>query len=779
MVRAGLEPSDVRYVSASEVQVRIPQFPQYDITRPETIVLTIPAACMRNNPTAIENAASFELHAARGEAELSGSVLGAISEAELRSGLSEAALARGLNGENASLALEIQLVHDTFTPWSQCEGGVQNVTELVALPLPPSWCWPPAPAPPGWALPPSPPPLAPECAEQQYDGWNRVLASVPCSGVRRLSERRMRLEVPASAAYDIDASETISVTLRAGALTSHQPTTAAITFSVAPTAGSARLSGTLLSMDESGMRAGGGTLTISVEGDSWKPALGEELRMEILSGLASMQLEAHGWTNEVRGALRPEHLELLGPEAVRITLPPSAAYNLVLAETVAVQIPAAALISGRPLDAETRIELAAVTGRAVFSGYTEYDSTEAALRWGTASRWSEEANALLTEPLTLTVTLLEEEWAPEVGSDSAVSAALLASLTSAQAEPAGWNAVVRPALSHAHLLRLSDTVLQLTLPQRANYGISAAETLQVTFPPQALRSNQSLMAPPLAIEASRGVAVASGEFLQALHEEALSSRELTLELTLLSDAWVPLLEQKFAHKLIEGLTAASSQPSGWNRAVQPTLFPRHVTRVDDRTVRIALPATPAYDIYMPETVEVRIPGGALVSNRPLTVEPGLRILPTPGAVRFASGSLLESCNEAALQSAEERTLHLELVNDTWTDAIVEHDLGEGSSSQLSRGLRSSSLRAAHLGTSNYGHATGWDAVVRPALRHTNWHVDEAAAEAAAAAFAADPNSTGVYVAPRPTVAVLTLPQVRVRVRVRVRLANHNHPNPSP
>ena len=40
MVRAGLEPSDVRYVSASEVHVRIPQFPQYDITRPETIVLT-------------------------------------------------------------------------------------------------------------------------------------------------------------------------------------------------------------------------------------------------------------------------------------------------------------------------------------------------------------------------------------------------------------------------------------------------------------------------------------------------------------------------------------------------------------------------------------------------------------------------------------------------------------------------------------------------------------------------------------------------------------------
>ena len=313
-----------------------------------------------------------------------------------------------------------------------------------------------------------------------------------------------------------------------------------------------------------------------------------------------------------------------------------------------------------------------------------------------------------------------------MGSDSAVSAALLASLTSAQAEPAGWNAVVRPALSHAHLLRLSDTVLQLTLPQRANYGISAAETPQVTFPPQALRSNQSLMAPP---SPSRRAAAwrSSGSSCRRCTRSASSASSPSSSRCLATLG--ALLEQKFAHKLIEGLTAASSQPSGWNRAAADVLFPRHVTRVDDRTVRIALPATPAYDIYMPETVEVRIPGGALVSNRPLTVEPGLRILPTPGAVRFASGSLLESCNEAALQSAEERTLHLELVNDTWTDAIVEHDLGEGSSSQLSRGLRSLSLRAAHLGASNYGHATGWDAVVRPALRHTNWHVpvDEAAA----------------------------------------------------
>ena len=474
-------------------------------------------------------------------------------------------------------------------------------------------------------MPPSPPPLAPECAEQQYDGWNRVLASVPCSGVRRLSERRMRLEVPASAAYDIDASETISVTLRAGALTSHQPTTAAITFSVAPTAGSARLSGTLLSMDESGMRAGGGTLTISVEGDSWKPALGEELRMEILSGLASMQLEAHGWTNEVRGALRPEHLELLGPEAVRITLPPSAAYNLVLAETVAVQIPAAALISGRPLDAETRIELAAVTGRAVFSGYTEYDSTEAALRWGTASRWSEEANALLTEPLTLTVTLLEEEWAPEVGSDSAVSAALLASLTSAQAEPAGWNAVVQPTIG----LELRDvTTARYSLPAAPEYSIREPETLLLSAVRTALESARKVAAPlELVLMPAGGSALltdAGSLYLLDDKDEAQVRDKglLRLKIELSGDAWardVAVPSQSSAD-LIRSFTSLQSSPRGWNTVVRELLSSADLERVDDTTLILSVPQTAEYDITLPETIVAEIAGGALLSgvNAPLT-----------------------------------------------------------------------------------------------------------------------------------------------------------------
>ena len=117
------------------------------------------------------------------------------------------------------------------------------------------------------------------------------------------------------------------------------------------------------------------------------------------------------------------------------------------------------------------------------------------------------------------MTLLEEEWAPEVGSDSAVSAALLATLSSAQNEPAGWNAVVRPALSHAHLLRLSDTVLELTLPQRANYAISAAETLQVTFPPQALRSNQSLTAPPPGYDSCHGVKTTQEQYSSFQQDE--------------------------------------------------------------------------------------------------------------------------------------------------------------------------------------------------------------------------------------------------------------------
>ena len=438
IVQPGLRPSDIRYVSASQVDVVVPQFPAYDVHYPETIGVAIPAVCMRNNPLDIPDAAAFTVYAARGTAVLTGSLLQRISEAEIAAGASAAAHGGGAHARQGN-NVTVSLLHDTFAPWAMCgDDGYQNITNLTSAPLPDDWCWSPPPAPPGaYAWPPAAPPGGGHCAAQQPRGWNAVLASVPCDGVRRLSDTRVQLSLPAYAAYDIDAPETIALTLRPQALTSQQPTLASPRFDVRPERGDAELAGTLAGSgaNEASVRAGGGVLEIKVERDQWVPAMDDFLKVtpptpplpsppthptpparthapcprtthphppsptlthphphlstcqvEVLAGLASTALEARGWANVVRHALRPEHLEVVDWYTARLTLPACPSYDVRSAETLALHVPAAALISGRELDAAMPLEVAAVPGTAALSGFVDYDSTEAALRWGVASR---------------------------------------------------------------------------------------------------------------------------------------------------------------------------------------------------------------------------------------------------------------------------------------------------------------------------------------------------------------------------------------------------------
>ena len=49
IVQSGLRSSDIQYIDASTVHLKVPQFPSYDIAQPETIVMRIPASAMRNN----------------------------------------------------------------------------------------------------------------------------------------------------------------------------------------------------------------------------------------------------------------------------------------------------------------------------------------------------------------------------------------------------------------------------------------------------------------------------------------------------------------------------------------------------------------------------------------------------------------------------------------------------------------------------------------------------------------------------------------------------------
>ena len=86
-----------------------------------------------------------------------------------------------------------------------------------------------------------------------------------------------------------------------------------------------------------------------------------------------------------------------------------------------------------------------------------------------------------------------DSFLPQRGAEGELSALLLRSLTSDQNEPGGWNAVLSPALTHAHLDRPSESSVRLTIPPAAGYNISTPETIRIVLPGGLVASNRTYM----------------------------------------------------------------------------------------------------------------------------------------------------------------------------------------------------------------------------------------------------------------------------------------------
>lgn len=95
---------------------------------------------------------------------------------------------------------------------------------------------------------------------------------------------------------------------------------------------------------------------------------------------------------------------------------------------------------------------------------------------------------------TLVVHLRGARWHADVGSNSAATTALLAGLASAEADPAGWNAVVTPLLDFNAVTRDGDKVVTITLPVAGGYGPAAGEVVSLAVPPAALAGGEAVAA---------------------------------------------------------------------------------------------------------------------------------------------------------------------------------------------------------------------------------------------------------------------------------------------
>ena len=59
-----------------------------------------------------------------------------------------------------------------------------------------------------------------------------------------------------------------------------------------------------------------------------------------------------------------------------------------------------------------------------------------------------------------------------------------------QAEPAGWNAAMQPAIEPEHVRRVDNATVVITLPAVPAYDIDQSETITLVLPPELLTSDQ-------------------------------------------------------------------------------------------------------------------------------------------------------------------------------------------------------------------------------------------------------------------------------------------------
>jgi hypothetical protein len=97
---------------------------------------------------------------------------------------------------------------------------------------------------------------------------------------------------------------------------------------------------------------------------------------------------------------------------------------------------------------------------------------------------------------TIIITLTNDTWVASGATFNAQRQNIIDGIDSAQAEAAGWDAVVKAGLAVTDVVRTSDTVVTITLPAFGSYNITASETITVTVPGTAVTSASPIVATP-------------------------------------------------------------------------------------------------------------------------------------------------------------------------------------------------------------------------------------------------------------------------------------------
>ena len=697
-------PSMLTRVSDTVVRILVPTVPTYDIDAPETLRCTVPRASVVGRQTIVA-AQQIEIKPESGTGSMSGSIFDNNAETSLQMEpvpppvFAHNATAR-LAGSLASLPTEaavvgsgttlvVRLLADTFVPPSTL-----SPSDLEALTS-------------GFTA-----------DGDEAKGWNAVVR--PTLALEHFTLRANATELVVSLPgfaganrYSIRTPEVLTVSIPAAALASGRAAViASPPLRILAEPSPIDLTGSPMpaGLDEAAIRD---TATLSLtlrldDADGWVAgvAADQSLRSALAGGVRSAQDEPNGWNAVVLPALAAASwIVTPGSADLTIQLPRLPAYNILAPETVEVAVHSSLLLSGRGrLASPSRFivhpeaGVPSLASSLLLEPHTRhYSNTTSQMQAGISEQGSGAISptppdspetifnaSMLREPRmdggglyhVLVLQLDGDVFLPQLGAEGELSALLLRSLSSDQNEPGGWNAVLSPALTHAHLDRPSESSVRLMIPPAAGYNISVPETIRIVLPGGLVASNRTYMwLPPLVAIPDEAVwtdmevestllppvGVVSEQGLRTNTTHARLSFKITL--THVGSGSKPTNPDWNSHKsqfTREGATGRSYWPSnleepgyvaakvallasvvtalrnedggwegggesgGWDeQAMRGGAFSYWyngfaplltVTRLSDYTVLVECPTLPNYDISTPELLRVAVPAAAYCND---------------------------------------------------------------------------------------------------------------------------------------------------------------------
>lgn len=140
----------------------------------------------------------------------------------------------------------------------------------------------------------------------------------------------------------------------------------------------------------------------------------------------------------------------------------------------------------------------------------------------------------------------------------------------------------------------------------------------------------------------------TGTAASSITEADIVTGGKTIILTLTGDTWVaagtgPIGSTANTQAIIDGLTSAQVEATGWNAEVRDKEVTTAVVRTSNTVCTITLTAQAAYDITAQETITATIPGAALTGASPIVASPTFAVTYTGQSVgggiggKFISG----------------------------------------------------------------------------------------------------------------------------------------------